>query len=245
MMKQFQRAWEAYLDLVKDDPLVIGVILSGSVAHSQPDPNSDLDIFVILNDTANYRERGNLMIEGIEVEYFMNPVKQIRSYFILEASPHTAHILANGRILLDRSPVIAELIQEATAILEKGPPPTKEIQIELLRYGLDDKWKDFLDCLEKEDEFAGIFVARNMINLCLQAFCLHHRIWHDKEKRLYQQIEKLSPEFASALRVATLSPLSRDAIITLKQKTEHLLGGGRPTPWSLRSPLKLSPAFHE
>lgn len=244
-MKDYQGAWESYLDQIRDNQLVIGVILSGSVVHGEPDPNSDLDIFVVLDDAADYRERGNLMIDGIEVEYFMNPVKQIRSYFHQESSPHTAHILANGRVLLDCSPEIATLIEEAKDILTEGPPPVNKIQVELLRYALDDKWKDYLDCQSKGDEFAGTFVATNLINLCLQAFCMYHRIWHDKEKRLYQQVDRVSPSFAQSLRAATLSPLSKNAISSLMEVTEEFLGGGRPTPWILRSPLKLSRPSHE
>ena len=56
-------------------------MLDRSMKYSIIDKNSDIDIHVILNPECDYRERGNLWIKGIEIEYFKNPPVQIKSYF--------------------------------------------------------------------------------------------------------------------------------------------------------------------
>ena len=105
LYKKYIAASKVYVEKEKLNEDVIGVIISGSMKYSTIDKNSDIDIHIILDPKCEYRERGNLWIKGIEIEYFKNPPAQIRSYFNKEKkSPHTAHMLAFGEITCGGQP---------------------------------------------------------------------------------------------------------------------------------------------
>ena len=59
---------------------VIGVLVCGSYITGNPTKHSDLDVHLVLDNDIQYRERGNKIIDGLLIEYFANPPKQIIGY---------------------------------------------------------------------------------------------------------------------------------------------------------------------
>ena len=110
--EKFEKALNIFVDKTKKNKNVIAILITGSFIHSVPDKNSDLDVYILTKE-GKYRERGNTWINGVEVEYFMNPVKQVEQYFIDETKkggPHTAHMFANSKILfLTATPINTSL----------------------------------------------------------------------------------------------------------------------------------------
>ena len=53
----------------------LGALAGGSVAKGTQGPNSDIDVYILVNQT--WRQRRTRLINGIEVELFINPVEQI------------------------------------------------------------------------------------------------------------------------------------------------------------------------
>ena len=73
---------------------------------------SDVDVYIVLSDMIDWRERGNVIIDGVLVEYFANPVKQIRHYFEKEFKQNirsTARIITIGKVLFDKTGIAEEL----------------------------------------------------------------------------------------------------------------------------------------
>src|SRR3989344_3758665 len=103
MQEKFQQALQKFVDKHKKNSNVIGIFLTGSFIHSKPDKNSDLDVYVLTKDS-KFRERGNTWIDGVEIEYFINPVKQVEQYFKEEGDggPHTAHMFINSKVLYSK-----------------------------------------------------------------------------------------------------------------------------------------------
>jgi hypothetical protein len=62
----FRKAAKIYLARLKSQPEVIGVIFAGGWIRGIIDPNSDADIYVILDESCMHRQRGNTWI--IEVD---------------------------------------------------------------------------------------------------------------------------------------------------------------------------------
>ncbi len=85
--EKFQKALDKFVEKTKGNKNVVGILVTGSFVHSVLHKNSDLDVFVITKDSV-IRERGNTWIDGVEVEYFMNPIKQIEYYFKEEAGKY-------------------------------------------------------------------------------------------------------------------------------------------------------------
>ncbi|MCC6454592.1 MAG: hypothetical protein IT328_06595 [Caldilineaceae bacterium] len=122
---------------------VWGVLVAGTIIAGTPDANSDLDMFVI--HAKPQRQRVQKRFQGVATEIFVNPPATIRRYFAEEVTrPSTAHMLANGVVLLDRHPVVEELIAEARSWLAT-PPNLSETHLTMRRYSAADAFENAQD----------------------------------------------------------------------------------------------------
>ncbi len=236
--KQFKQAAHQYIQKTQEEEEVIGMVISGSYVYGQLDKNSDIDIFVILHPNCTYRERGNTWMNGIEIEYFKNPPQQIRQYFKTEKSPHTADMLAKGKLVYENHSIVETLIEEARTIINTAPNAMSESAIELARYFLDDKFKDLEDALLNQDRVALNLIQMDIINYAIDTFCKLNRIVRTKHKRLYEQLRKINLPFAQLIQ-KTLKQPSIENMITLRRQMDDFLGGKRSKEWQFRSGLEL------
>jgi predicted nucleotidyltransferase len=149
-MKQQTReiALEKFLQKWENKKGVIGAIVCGSYITGNPSKHSDIDIHIIMDEKATRREKGNEIIDGILIEYFINPISKLHKYIeedFKKGSRLTAHMLATGKILFDSTGKIQKLKQEGEKCLTKKYTKLSTMQIELLKYHL---W-DSLDNLEE------------------------------------------------------------------------------------------------
>jgi predicted nucleotidyltransferase len=240
LQEKFDKVLKIFVDKHKKNPNVLAVLVSGSYIHQTPDKNSDLDVYVLL-EKAKMRERGNTWINGVEIEYFVNPVNQVRYYFETETgskAPCTAHMFANSKILYQKDKTINQLIKEAKAILKKKMPTMKKMDLEFARYGIDDTQKDLEDVYLKKDIFSFSLVANNLLQECLDLFFKVHRISKEKSKRLQKQLKSIDKNFE---KLYTSALIEKDIdkqynhINKLVNYIEKLIGGKRPKEWILRS----------
>jgi predicted nucleotidyltransferase len=238
---KYKRAVQKFIENVKNDREIIGILITGSYVNSGIDKNSDVDIHLILNEKTDYRERGNLWIDDVEIEYFKNPPRQIRSYFEKEKeSPHTADMFVNSIVEYKISDVIDDLIEEAKLIIESQPKKLSDTEKELSKYHLDDLQKDLDDCLVKKDRTGFHFVKNKIIDECIFIVCRFYQIRRTKEKRLFARIEHIDSEFAKLIEeVLEEDILQTDKMNSLIKYTENLLGGKREKDWVLKSGLDL------
>lgn len=241
LLKKYVEAANQYVEKEKLNKDVIGIILSGSIKHSTIDKNSDIDIYIVLDPKCKYRERGNVYINNIEIEYFKNPPVQIRSYFKKEEkNPHTAHMLASGEVVYSESRVIEELISTAKSIIDRKPDYLKGTEIAFEKYFIDDHYKDLEDALVNKD-FIGVKIIRaKIINRSIDIFCRVNQIRREKDKRLYKQLGLLDSGFKQLIE-NTLNEKwnTTSSIEKLRTTIEELLGGRRPSQWKIRSHLDL------
>jgi len=118
--------WQTKLDIFMAECHLmqdaIGVLACGSYITGNPTEHSDLDVHIILNENATYRERGNKIVDGLLIEYFANPPKQILQYFtedFAERSLMSQVQFATGEIILDKAGKVAELKQKATTMVDE------------------------------------------------------------------------------------------------------------------------------
>ena len=237
-LEQFKKASDIYIERTQQEADVIGIIVSGSFVHGTLDKNSDIDIYVVLDANCTYRERGNTWINGVEIEYFKNPPQQIRQYFKAEKSPHTADMIAKGNVVYSNHPVIDELRQEASSIINTPLKPIPKVVVELGKYMLDDMYKDLEDAQISQDQMAIALIQSQIINYSIDLFCKIHRIRRTKHKRLFTQLTDANLVFAQVVKQALSAP-NIDTLQHLRQAIEEELGGSRPKEWRLRSSLDL------
>ena len=94
----------------------------GSCAVGNDNKYSDIDIYIILNNKVKYRERGNLIIDGFLIEYFMNPISKVIDYLKNDKRGHggsMANMLINGKLIYGNKELIKKLKKKAYYYLNK------------------------------------------------------------------------------------------------------------------------------
>ena len=231
-------ACQKFTETILNSENVLGIVVSGSLVHGTIHPNSDIDVYIVLQENTDFRERGNTWVDGIEIEYFKNSPQQIRSYFITEKhSPHTAHILAHGRVIYHNSNIVQDLISEAKSILNNVPKPMEKVELELSKYELDDLYKDLEDCYCNHDDLGSYLIRSKIIQKGIDIFCRSHRVWRFKDKGLNAQISSIDPGFAKLLHSCLQFNADDDANNwrEFRQIIEQFLGGRRAKEWKLSS----------
>ena len=117
--------WKAKLDIFlsdfehRDD--IVGVMACGSYVTGSPSNHSDLDVHLVLDNMVEYRERGNKIVDGLLIEYFANPPRQISRYFeedLADKSLMSQTQFATGEILLDKTGDVAALKSKALEMMD-------------------------------------------------------------------------------------------------------------------------------
>lgn len=237
---KFDEALNIFVNKYKKNTNVVAILVSGSYVHSKPDKNSDLDVYVIL-EKAKTRERGSTWINGVEIEYFMNPINQIRYYFKKETgnkAPCTAHMFANSIIVYQKGNTINQLIKEANVFIKKKMTKMNKMETELVRSEIDDVKKDVEDVYLKKDFFAFYILANKLLDDCLKLFYKIQRIPKEKTKRLQKQLEQLDKHFEEIYLIAVTEQnidKKYQAVNKVVDYIEKLIGGKKPKEWKLRS----------
>ena len=108
----------AGFDHAKD---IAGILVCGSYVTGHPTAHSDLDVHLVLHESVSYRERGNKIVDGLLIEYFANPPRQIRAYFdgdLEDRSLMSQVQFATGEIVLDTDGAVLQLKQTALAMID-------------------------------------------------------------------------------------------------------------------------------
>ena len=118
----WQSALNKFLKDWKDKDFVEAALLTGSYVVGLQTKYSDVDVYIILSDTVEWRERGNKAIDGVLIEYFANPSRQIKHYFEKEFKQNkrsTTRIITIGKVLFDKTGIAEELKKEALKYMKK------------------------------------------------------------------------------------------------------------------------------
>lgn len=197
-MDLYEEAIHKTVDSMKDEfgADLQGMLLGGSVAYGSPCKRSDLDIYVIVRRP--WRQRRTTFVDGVEVELFINPVRQIRKE-IQEADPATCTMFARGRVLHDPDGVIASLVSEARAVREQPRPEVRPEDVPLPRYQPTDLLKDAQD-LAGIDEAAAKYLIFVTLQATMDAYYRIARRWPPKPKHLLRDLHAHAPELEQAVR---------------------------------------------
>lgn len=145
VVQKFLKTWD------KRDK-VIAALVCGSYVTGNPSKHSDIDLHLVLSDDVTWRERGNKIIDGMLIEYFSNPEKQIESYFKDDyedgnyASPTQ---FLTGKIIFDKTGVITRLKNLAQSYKDKELQKMNLVVSEIKKYGLWDNLDNLQDSYEK------------------------------------------------------------------------------------------------
>jgi hypothetical protein len=206
---------------------LLGLLATGSRIHGTPGPTSDLDVHVIIAQPR--RQRRNIVLDGVEVEMFINPPFQIRRYF--GDRGHDEHMFTFGRAIYDPSGVVAELQAEARIRWQAGPAPVADVWLH--RYGPADLLRDLEDVATSDEATANLLIARIVDQLIESHYRLNRR-WPAKPKRRLADLEGWDARAAGLARAALACGPLGDRRAALDQLAAHVLapiGGLMPLEW--------------
>lgn len=227
----------------KDDIKVIAILCFGSsMKRKKIRANSDLDLYVVIKNIGK-RYRGIMIVDGVEVDYFVYPLEQLKADWDKVKSKinprrTVAYMLSGGKIILDKNGRIKKLQAEAREFLKNElnnngvPPPLLTIN----KYFINDYLRDIEDSMRDKDIFSWQYNASLLLNNLIDIFCQFHKIPLVKPKYQSQEIAKKDKKF-----VELYGSIARPA--STKERTERIkklalyclesLGGQLPREWEL------------
>ena len=176
-MKDWKFAVNKFLEQYKDEDYFLGAILTGSYATGNNSVNSDIDIFIVTKDSTTWRERGNKLVDGFMIEYFINPVKKVLDEFnngFDDYNIATTLIFAGSKILYDKDGTIEKLVNIAKKDLNKELNPISEFKWKMNCYTI---WHSFYELESKYIKCEDIDFTYNMfLNDIIKSYFLNNGI---------------------------------------------------------------------
>jgi hypothetical protein len=200
LSEQHRRALEQAVAFVRGRYEPWGILVTGTIVRGAPDPNSDLDLYV-LHD-APFRQRVQRWFNGVAVEIFVNSESAVSGYLESESRDGeliTAHMLATGVVLLATDPHrMEELRLRARASLDQ-PPRWTEAQLVRGRYAAASFVEDAIDKREADPE-----VSMRLLSRALEALVSYwfkkHGLNQPRQKEIVGKIESVDAELGALLR---------------------------------------------
>jgi predicted nucleotidyltransferase len=250
-MDDWEIALETFLKNWRNKPEVIGILACGSFVTGKPTQFSDIDVHIVMQSQIDWRERGNKVITGFVIEYFANPLKKLTQYLDDDVKIRrrvTAHMLATGKILLDKTGELKKLQKEAKKYLTKQFKSISKTEIESAKYRLWDMCENLKEVSNKnQDDFA--FVYFTFLHILFQTYAEFikfesispHKIMRflvdDSDKEKYCVVDFSDKQFVKMFVGAlTLKKKTQmcSAYVELTDYVLNKMGGFAINGWRLR-----------
>lgn len=174
-------------------PHATWAMLTGSVLGPHRTPGSDLDIVVLQDRDAGYRE--SLYFRGWPAELFVHTPQQLARYLERELAarkPSTHRMLAHGVPLLGDP---GDLPARCARVLADGPAPLTGAERERVRYGLTDAIDDLTHAADPGER--AVIATALWIESARAALAFAGR-WLSHAKWLLRELRELDPALADA-----------------------------------------------
>lgn len=245
-MNNWEEVLNKFISDYKNKDYVIGAVLCGSYATGNYTKRSDIDIHIITKNIS-YKQRGNVIIDGIMLEYFMNPLSEIYKYlendFKVRRRLADANMYANGIILFDKTGEIQKLKEESSKYYEiefDNPDKNTLMCNNYACWDLMDEINDKIDNNEKYDllyymllkELISNFYYKNKIATI--PFTKIEKIYKDIDYREKYHLKNMPPQEFIELVLNAIDNKSYDSI---KKLYEYVIGNFKITDFILKTEL--------
>jgi hypothetical protein len=200
----------------------LAIIASGSIIHGEGHANSDLDIYVIFE--GDYRKLEHKYFNDVQCQIFCNPPQRMPQYFVeertrLDGGNSTAHMVANGFVILNCDSRIDDIRQQAQEVLQL-PPLHDEGSLQRLRYHAVDSLENVLDLRESDPDMAQMLIGE-VVPIMLRYYFLKQKKYIPRHKDILKHVRNADPELAQLLhRLYTSDNDARyDILLEIADKT--------------------------
>ena len=111
-MEKWDKALNKFLEKYENEDYYEGALACGRYVTGNNNEFSDIDVHLVLKRGNEWRERGNLEIDGFLIEYFANPVNKYEACMEeekIERGNHTTKMFAQGIIVSDKNGEVKRL----------------------------------------------------------------------------------------------------------------------------------------
>lgn len=233
-------------------PEAVAVFLAGSVMRGQGTETSDLDV-VVLYPSLPSAHRESLVHQGWPVELFVHDPETLAYFFAADRQrgvPSLPAMVAEGFEMPGPTETSRYWKGEAQRLLDSGPPPWPQAELDAARYAITDVCDDLSSPRTSQHGMASACRLYEMLaNFALRA----HGRWSATGKSIPGQLERLEAGLAECYWQAFDQVFREQDPRPLLDLTERLLEpfGGRlfiepprpaPANWRLRKPPQLETA---
>ncbi|MCU0328240.1 MAG: hypothetical protein MUE53_04550 [Chitinophagales bacterium] len=188
-------ALELGLNWIKQNFNYKAIFVSGSIIRGNPNKNSDFDVYVV--NTDNFRQRIQKYFNEIPFEIFVNPLKQIYSYFEEEQNsnrPVTANIISTGKLVKGEDIREIQLLIEDAKKYSQTPKSKTEIATTFLKYEITNTLEDALD-IENEDAITANLLTNITIEKLIKYKFYINEIPLPRIKERLKELSKIDESF--------------------------------------------------
>jgi hypothetical protein len=158
---------------------------------------SDVYVYIVIKNN-DKRYRGIKVVDGVEIDYFVNPIEQLQKEFEIAKKSQKKTVLfmlANGKIFQDKENQLQELQTEARKIIKNGPDKMSKYQIHMAKYFISDYMNDIKDTNDEKGDFSWQRNIDLLSDYLVETICKFHRIYITKPKYQKKELEKIDARF--------------------------------------------------
>ena len=245
-LMKFLASWKRRKD-------VIGALVTGSRVFGTHNQHSDIDVHILLAKDITWRERGNCFVDGYLIEYFSNPLVQLKEYRKedFKSFTHTdARMFALGRIIFDKTGTLKKLQQDSRRELRAKFRRLSKTEIELGKYSLWDELDNLKDLWERKSHFYTfshnlllqriLELYRKFLGLEVSSSSKLERYFTDKSFRQRYGIEHFHDSHFVKLFMVSIEKQTFSSISTLVEYVLKAMNGFEIDGWKLRSMISVA-----
>ena len=123
MIDKWKLALKEFLKKYEKDEMVVGAVLYDSYALGIQNEYSNIKVYLVLKDSANYKEKGFFDSNSYLIEYIIKPLSKIKDTIKNEFDNGyltTAKIFAYGKVIYDLDDSVKELSNKALDYIDSN-----------------------------------------------------------------------------------------------------------------------------
>lgn len=245
-MNNWKKVLEKFISDYREKDYVIGAILCGSYATGNNTCRSDIDVHIITKDI-NYKQRGNIIIDGIMIEYFMNPLSQSYKYLESDFKQRRrladANMYGNGIILFDKTGEIQRLKEDSLKYYDMEFDEPEESMILINNYACWDLMDEINEKIDNNEEYDFLFwmLFKELISnyyyknkISTVPFTKIEKIYRNKDYKEKYHLKNMPPQqFIDKV----LNVFDNKSYETLKVLYDYVIDDFKITDFVLRTEL--------
>lgn len=188
MIDKWKLALKEFLKKYEKDEMVVGAVLYDSYALGIQNEYSNIKVYLVLKDSANYKEKGFFDSNSYLIEYIIKPLSKIKDTIKIEFDNGyltTAKIFAYGKVIYDLDDSVKELSNKALDYIDSN---LKVISSDKVNYNNYHIW-NYLNELKsnlKENSMQFNLTYYKLLDMVFNSYLEYLGVPKLKEDKIYK-----------------------------------------------------------